>query len=205
MRAPPAPENNAAAGPARGPCQACTRTLAYHGQLAVPPSTRYRGTTSNISVQHMRHSSTPPERYGCSAPAKPDTAKTYTAKPAQLDEEGRRYPSECTGSRRAANEPQRRLSVNVPSHAKVEVANENDMWYLYTPHPHTNPPAQPSKHRARRTYREHSNSQDPTTGTNRNNITTLPRLNHALDTITRRPARQLALNAMLHVGTRICM
>ena len=110
MRAPQAPENNTAAGLARGPCQACTRTLALHGQLAVGPGVCTGSTISKISAQHMRRCSILPERPGRSAPAKPDTAKTYTAKPAQLDEEGRRYPSECTGSRRAANEPQRRLS-----------------------------------------------------------------------------------------------
>ena len=93
LRAPPEPEKNAAAGPVRGPSQACTRILAYHGQLAVPPSTRYRGTTSKISVQHMRHCSTPPERHDHSAPAKPNTAKTHTAQPAQLGEEVRGYPS----------------------------------------------------------------------------------------------------------------
>ena len=122
MRAQPAPENNAAACPARGPCQACTRTLAYHGQPAVPPSTRHRGTTSKTPVQHMRHRSTPPEHHGRSAPAKSDTAKTDNAEPAQLGEDVRRYPSECTRSRRAADEPQRRLSVNVQAHAKVDVA-----------------------------------------------------------------------------------
>ena len=49
------------------------------------------------------------------------------------------------------------------------------MWYLYTPHPHINHPAQPNTHTARRALREHSNGQAPTTGTNQNNITGTPK------------------------------
>ncbi len=126
MRAPQSPENNTTAGLARGPCQACTRTLALHGQLTVGPGACTGSTNSKISAQHMRGCSILLEHPGRSDPATPDMAKTHTAKPTQLGEEVRRYPSECTRSRKA-DAPQHQLSVYVPARAKVEVANENNV------------------------------------------------------------------------------